>query len=476
VAGSGDRSLVFGGAAGVLAPFVLFLAGASWLALQGAPDERGFWPVLLAALTLGWGLARDRRGYAEAAVGGMAQPVVLLMVTAWLLAGALSSVLSASGFVDALVWTARALDLGGGAYVAAAFLVCALVSTATGTSFGTILVCGPLLYPAGGGAAAAPAALLGAILGGATFGDSISPISDTTIASAGTQGADIGGTVRARLKYVLPAAAVAITAALVLGGSGGPEAVAATPPVGSPRGLPMALVPVLVVAMLLARRHLVEALLAGLLAAVAVAVPLGLLAPAQLLHVEPGSVAATSVLIDGMSRGVGVTVFTLLMVALVAATGVGGVFERVGASRSAAASPARAEWAIVGWLTAAVVLTTHSVVAILATGPMASGVGERAGLGPYRRANLLDLTACTWPFLLPFFLPTILAAGATVQAGIMPRLSPADAGLHNAYSWALVVMTAVAIVAGYGRGEGQGPGPAGTGSAPISPPARPVRS
>jgi len=473
---SGDRLAFIGGTAGALAPFALFLAGASWLALQGAPDERGFWPVLLAALTLGWGLARDRRGYSEAAVTGMAQPVVLLMITAWLLAGALSSVLAASGFVDALVWTARALDLGGGAYVAAAFLVCALVSTSTGTSFGTILVCGPLLYPAGGAAGVAPAALLGAILGGATFGDSISPISDTTIASAGTQGADIGGTVRARLKYVLPAGAAAVVAALVLGGAGAAGDAAAVPPVGSPRGLPMALVPGLVVVLLLARRHLVEALLAGLLVAVVIAVPLGLLSPAQLLHVEPGSVSATSVLIDGMGRGVGVTVFTLLMVGLVAATGVGGVLERTGAARGSTTTPARAEWAIVGWLSAAVVLTTHSVVAILAAGPMASRVGARAGIGPYRRANLLDLTACTWPFLLPFFLPTILAAGTTVQAGTMPRLSPMDAGLYNAYSWALVIVTAVAIATGYGRGEGQGPGPAGTESAPTSPPARPVPS
>ena len=149
----------------------------------------------------------------------MAQPVVLLMITAWLLAGALSSVLASSGFVDALVWCARALDVRGGAYVAAAFLACAVVSTSTGTSFGTILICGPLLYPAAAGAGVHPGALLGAILGGATFGDSISPVSDTTIASAGTQGADIGGTVRARLKYVLPAGAVALVVALAIGGA-----------------------------------------------------------------------------------------------------------------------------------------------------------------------------------------------------------------------------------------------------------------
>ena len=54
------------GLAGALAPLALFLTGVAWLALSGAPDERGFWPVLLAALTLGLLLARDRQRYAEA--------------------------------------------------------------------------------------------------------------------------------------------------------------------------------------------------------------------------------------------------------------------------------------------------------------------------------------------------------------------------------------------------------------------------
>ena len=444
--------------AGALAPLAVFLGGVAWLARQGAPDERGFWPVLLAALTAGLLLCRDRARYAETMIAGMAQPVVMLMILAWLLAGALSSLLSATGFVDALTWSARALDLRGGLYAGAAFLACALVSTATGTSFGTLLICGPLLYPAGGGAGAEPAVLLGAILGGATFGDSISPISDTTIASAGTQAADIGGTVRARLKYVLPAGVLALLAAVIFGGAD-----TATPGVladaaGSARGLPMLLVPAFVVALLLARRHLVEALLLGLLAAVVLAVPLGLLRPGQLLQVEPGSVAAASVLIDGLERGVGVSVFTLLLVGLVAVLEASGALARASARSGLPATVAGTEARIVAMLTVAVVLTTHSVVAILAVGPYVASLGRQRGISPYRRANLLDVTACTWPFLLPFFLPTILASSASVSGGAagMPRVSPFAAGMHNAYSWALVLMLVVAVVTGYGRREGAG--------------------
>ena len=139
-----------GGLAGALAPFVLFLVGVGWLGLSGAPDETGFWPVLLGGLTLGLLLAQDKRGYAEAMLDGMSRKLVMLMVMAWMLAGVFGVLLRDSGLVQSLVWAAQSAGVGSGGYAVAAFLVCALFSTATGTSLGTILVCAPLLYPVGG--------------------------------------------------------------------------------------------------------------------------------------------------------------------------------------------------------------------------------------------------------------------------------------------------------------------------------------
>jgi len=455
----GGRRIVVmhGGTAGAAVPFVVFLAGVGWLALMGAPDERGFWPILLAAIAAGIALARDRRRYCESLLAGMAQPIVMLMIMAWLLAGVLSTLLAASGFVEALIWLARAGGVGGGMYVAAAFVVCALVATSTGTSFGTIIIGGPLLYPAGAATGADPAMLIGAILGGATFGDSISPISDTTIASAGTQDADIAGTVRARLKYVLPAALVALAVYAIAGAQ--PDAMTAgsiATAVGRPDAWPMVLVPAMVIGMLLAKRHLVESLIAGAAAAIVLGVSLDLLQPGQILRFEAGSFTARSLIIDGLERGVGVSVFTLLLVGMVAAFADTGTLARLISPSARPGGPARAESWIVATVSAAVLLTTHSVVAVLAVGPFAKAAGARAGIGPYRRANLLDLAVCTWPFLLPYFLPTILSANAT-QSGValgMPRISAIDAGVHNFYSWALVVVLILAVSTGFGRFEG----------------------
>ena len=125
----------------------------------------------------------------------------------------------------------------------------------------------------------------------------------------------------------------------------------------------------------------------------------------------------------------------------------------VEAATRGAKSAAQAEWRIFGTISAAVLLTTHSAVAILAVGELTRDAGERFGLSAYRRANLLDVTVCTYPFLLPFFIPTILAASTTAgyEAFGMPRLSAWTIGLHNAHSWALLVVVLLAIGTGWGR-------------------------
>jgi Na+/H+ antiporter NhaC len=111
---------------------------------------------------------------------------------------------------------------------------------------------------------------------------------------------------------------------------------------------------------------------------------------------------------------VGVSVFTILRMGLVGTLQATDMLLRLVSTVPRRARSARsAEWWMVGVVSAAVLLTTHSVVAILAVGEVARQTGERYGLDGYRRANLLDLTVCTWPFLLPYFLPTILAAGTT---------------------------------------------------------------
>ena len=449
--------LVFaGGMVGALTPFLVFLAGVAWLALSGAPDERGFWPVLVAALGVGLLLARDRPAYADAVVRGMSRPIVALMILAWLLAGILAALLSASGLLGSLVAGARALGLEGGGFVGASFFIACVLSTATGTSLGTLILAVPLLFPLAASLQASPAWLLGALLAGATFGDNLSPVSDTTIASAATQGAEMGAVVRSRLRYALPAAAASLLI-YVLAGGGASASTQTAGPAATWQGAAIAIVPILVIAMLLRGAHLLSALLGGAALAAALGVAIGAFSPSDLIQIDREAYLAKGLLLDGLQRGVGVSIFTLLLMGLTGGLEASGLLDRsVASTQRWATTPRRAELWIFAATSVAVLLTTHSVVAMLAVGAFASQLGERHGISRPRRANVLDVTVCTYPFLLPYFIPTILASSLS-QAGLaqgLPRVPPWQAGLLNLHSWGLLVMLLIAILTGWGRREG----------------------
>lgn len=439
-----------GGIAGALAPFALFLAGVSWLGLSGAPDETGFWPVLLIAIALGLFLSKDKSAYSDAIIDGMSRRIVMIMLLAWLLASVLGVLLQESGLVGALVWATSAVGVSGGGFVAVSFLVCVVFSTATGTSLGTILVCAPLLYPAGASLAADPGFLIGSIIAGATFGDNVSPISDTTIASATTQGAKLGDVVRSRIKYAIPAAAVALLVFVLFGGSGNaPEGLQTEP---DALGLLMLAVPALVLTVLIRQRHLVEGLIYGIVSAAVLGLVLGRFGVADLLSIDQENFIATGLLLDGMRRAIGVSIFTVLLMGLVGGLERAGLLERLTRwVRARTTSAKSAEWWIFGAVSGATVLTTHSTVAIVTVGDMARDIGEASGVGANRRANILDIAVCTYPFLLPVFIPTVLAASMTADVLGMPRLSPWDVGLHNVHSWGLLVVLVFAIATGWGR-------------------------
>ncbi len=445
----------YGGITGAILPFVVFVSGVVAVALSGAPDERGFWPILILALCLGLILARDRRNYCISVIEGMSQPIVMIMITAWMMASIIGVLMSTTGFVEALTWTAGRLHMGGTGFVFSSFLICCLVSVSTGSSFGTILICGPLLFPAGGLLGAHTATLAGAILGGATFGDCIAPISDTTIASALSQKADIGGTVRSRLKYVLPAGAVGLvfyTLSSVLRNN--PVQDNSTGLAGDPRGLPMLLIPVVIIFLLLKGKHLLHGLLTGLMAGVILALIFKLISFRQLFSLDLENFTANSIIIDGINRAVGISIFTILLMGLISTLKASGLLSRLVeySSQRIRTVKQTESWisAVVG---AAVLLTCHSIVAILTVGEFTRQTGEKIGIHPYRRANLLSMVVCTFPFLLPYFIPVILMANTTSSGSPynIPPVSPLQAGLHNFFSWALLGMVLLTLATGFGR-------------------------
>ncbi|MDW3647092.1 MAG: Na+/H+ antiporter NhaC family protein [Bacteroidia bacterium] len=445
----------YGGAIAALIPFIVFVSGVIAIALSGAPDEKGFWPILILALGIGLLLAKDKSLFSQKVLEGMSDKMVMIMITAWMLASIIGVLMSLTGFVEALIWMAKGFQLGGIGFVVASFIICCIVSLSTGSSFATILICGPLLYPSGGLLGAHLPSLAGAILAGATFGDFIAPISDTTIASSLSQEAEIGKVVKSRIKYMIPVFILALIAFYISANLGAsPNNGLNTELSGSPEALPMLLVPALIIYLFLKGKHLLEGLLMGLLFAVVLALLLGLLKPDQVFSLDLENFGAKSFVIDGINRAVGISFFTILLMGLVGSLKASGLLDNlVRFASSKSNSAAAGERWIAATSTAAVLLTTHSIVAILMLAEFSKESGEKLGISAVRRSNILSMVVCVFPFLLPYFIPVILMANTSNSGqdfGI-PAVNALETGLHNFLAWALLFLVLILVLFGWGR-------------------------
>lgn len=446
----------YGGALSALIPFVVFVCGVIAIALSGAPDERGFWPVLILALTISLLLAKDKTQCSKEVIKGMSQPIVMIMIMAWILASSIGVLMSITGFVESLSWLANQISLGVVGFVLSAFIICCIVSVSTGSSFATILICGPLFYPAGGLLGVHLATLAGAIIGGATFGDFFAPISDTTIASTLSQKAPMGPTVKSRLKYILPAALMALIAYGVSAilQSRDSSISASQDTIVNPSGLLMLLVPIFIIYLFLNGKHLLHGLLLGLAFGTILGLLSGLLPLSQLISLDVENFRATSFVIDGINKALGISIFTILLMGLVATLTASGLVDRLVRFAEARSHTARqSELWIAATTSAAVLLITHSIVAILTIAEFSNKTGSKMNISPIRRSNILSLVVCVFPFLLPYCIPVILMASTSSsgqELGI-GTVSPLEVGMYNFLAWGLMGMTILVVAFGYGQ-------------------------
>ncbi|MBQ4115997.1 MAG: Na+/H+ antiporter NhaC family protein, partial [Clostridia bacterium] len=96
------------------------------------------------------------------------------------------------------------------------FIVSCFVSTAMGTSVGTITLITPIAVAISEGTGFSLPLCVGSVVGGAMFGDNLSLISDTTIAACNGQGCKMKDKFRTNFAIVLPAAIVTLILIAVL--------------------------------------------------------------------------------------------------------------------------------------------------------------------------------------------------------------------------------------------------------------------
>ena len=149
---------------------------------------------------------------------GCGDSKILMMCVIYLLAGAFAVVSKASGSVDAIVNLGiRYISVE--YFPIGMFLTASFLSFSAGTSVGSIMALGPIAVDLATQSNSDMSLIGACLLSGAMFGDNLSLISDTTIASTQTMHCEMDEKMKANFKIALPAAILTIVILFFIGGS-----------------------------------------------------------------------------------------------------------------------------------------------------------------------------------------------------------------------------------------------------------------
>ncbi|MBN7825594.1 Na+/H+ antiporter NhaC family protein [Bowmanella dokdonensis] len=393
-----------------LALFLLLFLGAGFY-YQSQDVEFAFYqlpaPVaVLPAILLAVWLSKESLSHTISQfTEGAGHQDIMTMCMIFLLAGGFSAVAKATGGVDATV--ALGVNLIPAQFLLPGlFLLGAFVSTAMGTSMGTLAAMAPIGLGMAEATGIEPALMAGVLMSGAIFGDNLSIISDTTIAATRTQGCQMRDKFMENLKVSLPAALV--TLALFAWVSPQPE-----PVVVEPGNLWLALPYLLILGLAVSGVNVFAVLTIGILSSALMGLwqadyPLNSLATdiyAGFTSMQ--EIFMLSILIGGLSS---------LM------RHQGGLDYLVGRlhafsqklSRSAHASHS---FAIAALIAVSNLCIANNSVSIIVVGEAARKLAIHGEIDPKRSASLLDIFACIVQGLIPYGAQALLL-GASL--GISP--------------------------------------------------------
>ncbi len=405
-------------------------------------------------LIIGGLFVKNYSTYWKSVIAGIASPNSVTIVVILFVIGMFSQMMKDSNASEGFVWLASRMHLTGGAFTAFVFISCCIISTATGSSIGTMFAAFPIFFGAGTVLGANPAFLAGAITSGCIFGDNLAPISDTTIASASTQQfkngetADIAGVVGSRFKYSAVAGVIAIVLYVILGGGG--EMGSSTETMGDARRLVMLIPVVALLFTAVKTRDLFKAITVGLILGTVTGLVSGIFT-VDSLFASSGELGNH---VSGfLPAGVNSMMSTVTLV--ISVFGIMGVLDAAGAidkmveailKSSLAKTDRGTEIAItVGSCVTCMIFGGVTSAAILTFGPVVNEIGMKKGLHPYRRANLLDGFVNTLPVVIPFL--SVFVFISVALAG----LDPVSVAKGMIYPVILFFVLLASVITGWGR-------------------------
>lgn len=429
----------------------LFVGTGVILTLRGEPQA--FYKLspltaIIPSLVLGWllfkGSMADRM---TAFLDGARHRDIITMCFIFLLAGAFSEITKAIGSVDATVGCALSF-IPEKFLLIGIFLTAAFISTAIGTSMGTIATLAPLaagLCQQGGLSGALTAAT---VVGGAMFGDNLSLISDTTLAAVMSQEADM----RAKLRLNASVAGIAGLCTLLLLGwlsmemDGGSSASGTTGAIGATGGWGEGSFSVVLMSPYVL---LVALALSGVNVFVTLLVSIFYASGLGIFYGGQSFFAMNATLIKGFMSMYEIMLLSLLVGGLSGLSGQGAhdlaarmshwVAQRTEKNSGKGGQGKRLTQAVIaGMVSLFDLLLANNTIAIIVSGGIARQLAQKHKIPAHYSAAWLDIFSCVFQGIIPYGAQILLAS--TVIG-----VSPLSVVPHVYYCFFLGI-TAIAVI------------------------------
>lgn len=307
------------------------------------------------------------------------------------------------------------------------FLVSCFVSTAMGTSVGTITLLTPIAVAIASTSGFSLPLCVGTVVGGAMFGDNLSFVSDTTIAACGGQGCPMRDKFKTNFIIVLPAAIITLVLILIL------SLRADISEIATKDYELIQIVPYLLV------------LICGIIGInVFVTLLIGILS-GSIIMLATGAVGFSG-LVSGMGSGASgmfeTAMVALLVSALCALIREAGGFQALLCGIRRVFRGRRAGQLGIGLLVGLMdISTANNTVAIVMANPIASEMARDYGISPRKTASILDTFSCIFQGILPYGAQMLVALSTVGTMGF--ELSAFEVIAHLFYPMLLLVSSLV---------------------------------
>lgn len=346
---------------------------------------------------------------------------IMTMLMIFLLAGAFSSVAGAMGGVSSTANLGLAI-IPPRFIVPGIFIIAAFLSTATGTSMGTVGAIVPIAYNMAKTADLNMSFVVAAVLTGAMFGDNLSMISDTTIAATRTQGVDLKDKFRTNAWISIPSALITLSIMVIFSKGG-----TAT---GNLDYNLIKVVPyVLVLGLALLGLNVFAVLIIGIISASAVGVGTGAI----------GLMEVAAKIWAGYQGMIEVFILSMFVGGLAELTKhYGGLKWIIDKTSKLLKGPKSASVGIAVLSALTDAATANNTVAIIVTGEIAKEISEKYKIDPRRTASFLDIFSCIMQGFIPYGAQFLLIASLTKNAVNPTSMIP--------YNWYLIILGIMSLI------------------------------